>query len=65
VLHGSPEMPRDVAMATNFGTIIAITGFVRMTATGQLVMEGGLEWRTRLVERANSVSPGKRPPKRR
>jgi len=28
VLHGSPEMPRDVAMATNFGTQFAITGFL-------------------------------------
>jgi len=30
---------RVVAMATNFETKIAITGFVRMTATRQLVME--------------------------
>ena len=29
-------------MATNFGTKIAITGFVRTTATRQLVMEGVL-----------------------
>jgi len=42
VFHGSPEVPRDVAMATNFGTNIAITGFLRTIATGQLVMEGGL-----------------------
>jgi len=28
VLDGSPEVLRDVAMATNFGTRIAITGFV-------------------------------------
>jgi len=27
VLHGSPEVLRDVAMATNFGTQFAITGF--------------------------------------
>jgi len=31
---------RDVAMATNFGTKIAITGFLWMIATRQLVMEG-------------------------
>ena len=30
-----------VAMATNFGTKIAITGFVRTIATKQLVMLGG------------------------
>jgi len=29
-------------MATNFGTKIAVTGFVRTTATRQLVMEGSL-----------------------
>ena len=29
-----------VAMATNFWTKIAITGFVRMVASRQLVMEG-------------------------
>jgi len=28
VLDGGPEVLRDVAMATNFGTKIAITGFV-------------------------------------
>jgi len=28
VVDGSPEMLRDVAMATNFGIKIAITGFV-------------------------------------
>ena len=28
VLDGSPQVLRDVAMATNFGTKIAITGFV-------------------------------------
>ena len=39
VLHGSPEVLSDVAMATNFGTKIAITGFVRTIATRQLVME--------------------------
>jgi len=31
---------RVVAMAINFGTKIALTGFVRTTATRQLVMEG-------------------------
>jgi len=31
---------RDVAMATNFGTKMAIAGFVRTIATRQLVMEG-------------------------
>jgi len=35
---------RVIAMATNFGTKIAITGFVRKIATRQLVMEGGLEY---------------------
>jgi len=28
VLDGGPEVLRDVAMATNFGTQFAITGFV-------------------------------------
>jgi len=28
VLDGVPAVPRDVAMATNFGTQFAITGFV-------------------------------------
>jgi len=37
------ECLRVVAMATNFGTKIAITGFVRTRATRQLVMEG-FEW---------------------
>ena len=40
MLDGSPEMLRDVAMAINFGTKIAITGFVRTIATKHLVMEG-------------------------
>ena len=31
--HGIPEVLQGVAMATNFGTKIAITGFVRKTAT--------------------------------
>jgi len=30
----------DIAMTTNFGTKIAITGFVRTTETRQLVMRG-------------------------
>jgi len=36
------ECLRVIAMATNFGTKIAITGFVRMIATRQFVMERGL-----------------------
>jgi len=40
VLDGSAKVLRDVAMATNFGTKIAMTGFVRTIATRQLVMEG-------------------------
>jgi len=43
VLDRSTEAPRDVAMTTNFGTKITITGFVRTIATRQLVMEG-CEW---------------------
>jgi len=39
VLDGGPEVLRDVAMVTNFGSEIAITGFVADT-TRQLVMEG-------------------------
>jgi len=47
VLDGCSEVLRDVAMATNFGTKIAITGFVRSIATRQLVMEGALSgWPT-------------------
>jgi len=34
------ECLRVIAMTTSFGTKIAITGFVRMIMTGQLVMEG-------------------------
>ena len=34
------ESLRDVAMATNFGTKIAITGFMRTIATRRLVREG-------------------------
>jgi len=41
VLDESPEVLRDVAMAANFGTKIAITGFVRMIAIRQLVMDSG------------------------
>jgi len=37
VLDGSPQVPRDVVMATNFGTKI---GFVWPIATRLLVMEG-------------------------
>ena len=40
VIDGSPEMLRNVAIATNFGTEIAITGFVRTIATRQLAMQG-------------------------
>jgi len=36
------ECLRVIAMATNFGTKITITGFVKTTATRQLVMEGSL-----------------------
>jgi len=46
-LDVSPEIMRDVAMATNFETKIAITGFVTMIVTRQLVMEEGLSgWPT-------------------
>ena len=38
ILDAGPEVLRDVAMATNFGTKIAITGFVRTIATRQLVI---------------------------
>ena len=40
---GEMKCLRVVAMATNFGTKIAITGFVRTIATRQLAMEG-FEW---------------------
>jgi len=40
VLDGSPQKLLDVAMATNCGTKIAITGLVRTIATRLLVMEG-------------------------
>jgi len=46
VLDGSPEILRDVAMATSFGLQFAVTGFVRTMATRQLLMEGGFEWLT-------------------
>ena len=41
LLDGGPAVLRDVAMATNFGTQFAITGFVLKIATRQLVMEVG------------------------
>ena len=40
VLDGSPQVLRNVAMTTNFVTAIAITGFVWMIVTRQLVMKG-------------------------
>ena len=39
-LDGNAVVLRDVAMATNFATKIAITDFVGMIATRQLVMDG-------------------------
>ena len=44
MLDGSPEVMRDVAMATNFGTQFAITGHVCTTAIRRLVT-GGLSGR--------------------
>ena len=41
VLDGTSHMLRDIIMATNFGTKIAVTGFVRTIANRQLVMKGG------------------------
>ena len=41
MLDGS-QVLRNVAMATNFETKIAITGFVRTIVTRQLVKQGGL-----------------------
>ena len=38
-------MSKVIATATNFGTKIAITGFVCMIATRQLVIEGSLSGR--------------------
>ena len=43
VLDGSPQVLKDVAIATNFWTKIAITGFLGTILTRQLVMEG-FEW---------------------
>ena len=40
VLDGSPQKLLDVAMATNCGTKIAITGLVRTITTRLLIMEG-------------------------
>jgi len=40
VLDGVHNVLRDIAMATNFETRIAITDFVLTIATRQLVMEG-------------------------
>jgi len=40
VLDGGPEVLRDVATATNFGTKMLLTGFVWTTVTRQLVMKG-------------------------
>ena len=48
VLDGGPQVLKDIAMATDFGTNIAITGFVWTIATRQFVMEGGLSgWPTK------------------
>ena len=43
--YSSDQYLTVVAMTTNFGTKIAITGFVRTIATRQLAMEGGLSGR--------------------
>jgi len=40
VLDGGSQALRDVAMSTNFGTKIAISGLLRTIATRKLVMEG-------------------------
>ena len=48
-------MLRDVAMATNFETKIAITGFVTMIVTRQLVMEEGLSGRRQNADIADTL----------
>jgi len=53
VLDGGSQVLRDVATATNFGTKIAITGFVRTIASKQLVMEA-----VRVVDRQNAHIAG-------
>jgi len=40
VLDGGPQVLRDIATATNIGMQFAITGFVWMTVTRQLLMKG-------------------------
>jgi len=40
VLDGDPEMLRDLAMVTKFGTQFAITGFVRTIAIGYWLWRG-------------------------
>jgi len=40
VFDGSTQVLMEVAMATNFGIKIAVTGFVWTITTRQLVMEG-------------------------
>jgi len=54
-LDESPEVLRDVAMTTNFGTNIALTGFVRMIATRQ--MERGLSGRPTDCRYCRYLSP--------
>jgi len=44
VLDGGPQMLRDVAMATNYGTKIVITGFVWTIATRQLLVMERVDW---------------------
>ena len=51
MLDGSPEVPRDVALATNFWTKICITGFVRTIST----MERGLSGRIQTAYIADAL----------
>jgi len=39
VLDGGPEVLRDVAMATNFGTQLAITGFLNYNFGYMIVID--------------------------
>jgi len=59
VLDGGPEMLRDVAVATNFGTKIAITGFVWMIATRLLVLKGVWVVGQQNADNADTLQPVK------
>jgi len=66
VLHGDPEVLRDVAMATSFGTQFAITGFVgynfHCMIASDTLFDSGVDFQGQAIRRGHSqdrVSKGR------